>query len=630
MYECKAYLRMHKLRLSGKREVLLCRIREHIEVKNNGAVKYPVSSFVLNCKGDACKGDVVIFEQNIYKRKKGAPRGRGDRGRLCGQRTLCGKRTNAGRIIKESYGTAKQQHTFTIEILWSEGYKPWPPLHPLLIKGRNLYKDKTMRQPWPDEQKRSRVLQEKHARGFIARKSRDVRIHDKEIEKMRRFNRIKENRSKGKEDINQKSSQKPVSTNTVCQRSDEGRIPSLQHGEPGNTMQHHISSKQNPANHLVNQQFPCWQHYNEVLPQEGAMRTSRPESIEHQVPSVQQGEPEKTRQQQILSRPAPAQQIFKHPQQQNNHRPDPAQQMFKPPQEHGNGQQHNLQQGTTKSFSILGQAPGIHLGGPGNARQLQKSPKPTPVRQIMNQAQPPNYQHRNEVILEEAAKKTCRVDSVDHRNGTYHNTDSVKAPCVQHGVSGNAWQQQKSSKPTPIDQIKNLPQSPVHQYQRGVLRQEVTKRTYRVESIAHQNNTYQNTEYHEPAFQPQGAKQQQHKQSDHQRLQPLRPKNQDFSSRNQGEDYHRRRQMTQEQHHTEQRHHWNQYGRRQMAQDQYQPQQIHHQNQQDSWSMNQNHFPHDYQNYQYAQQVPRLKLCRYYQQNLWCPYQENCKFSHGS
>ncbi|CAN6311816.1 unnamed protein product [Urochloa humidicola] len=105
VYECKAYLQMHKLRLTGKKEVLLNRIREHIEVKNDGKEKYPVSSFLFNCKGDACKGDVVMFEQNIYRRKKGAPRG--VKGHLCGQRT------NAGRIIKESYGTAKQQHTFT-------------------------------------------------------------------------------------------------------------------------------------------------------------------------------------------------------------------------------------------------------------------------------------------------------------------------------------------------------------------------------------------------------------------------------------------------------------------------------------------------------------------------------------
>lgn len=36
--------------------------------------------------------------------------------------------------------------TKQIEVLWSKGEKPLPPLHPLLIKGRNLYRLKTMRQ----------------------------------------------------------------------------------------------------------------------------------------------------------------------------------------------------------------------------------------------------------------------------------------------------------------------------------------------------------------------------------------------------------------------------------------------------------------------------------------------------
>ena len=94
VYECKAYLRIHKLRLGGKKEELLNRIRDHIEyelhplcyllnnfvisellsllsyflcplmylkiscdsqtfrVKLFGDVKYPVPSFVLNCKGE--------------------------------------------------------------------------------------------------------------------------------------------------------------------------------------------------------------------------------------------------------------------------------------------------------------------------------------------------------------------------------------------------------------------------------------------------------------------------------------------------------------------------------------------------------------------------------------------------
>ncbi|CAA7401200.1 unnamed protein product [Spirodela intermedia] len=157
--ECKLYLRKYALRLSGNKSVLQARIKEHLEVSEGGGLnKYPVSSFVLNCRGDACTGDVVMFEQ------QGAV-----------------PRTVAGRIVKESYGAAKQQHTFTIEVLWSRGVKPLPALHPLLIKGRNLYRLKTTRQVWGDEEERRKVLREKHGRGDAARCSRDSRIREKEM-----------------------------------------------------------------------------------------------------------------------------------------------------------------------------------------------------------------------------------------------------------------------------------------------------------------------------------------------------------------------------------------------------------------------------------------------------------------
>ncbi|CAM0957214.1 unnamed protein product [Alopecurus aequalis] len=656
VYECKAYLRMHKLRLSGKKEELLNRIRGHIEVKILGEAKYPVSSFVLNCKGDACRGDVVMFEQNIYRRKKGDPRGL--KGRLCGQRT------NAGRIIKESYGTAKQQHTFTVEILWSKGYKPWPPLHPLLIKGRNLYKDKTMRQPWSDEQERSRVLQEKHSRGFIARKSREVRIHEKEIGKIRGFNRSKDNTSKGQENVNRISSQKVLpqqkvmSTNIVDQRFDERMTPSLQHGQSGNaSQQQQISSKQHPANHLLHQQVPNDQHCNEVLPQEGATRTSRPGFITHQVPSVQHVKPEKTSQQQILSRPTRAQQIFKHPTQHNNHRPTPAQHMFKHLQEHNNHNQHNKVlpwEDTTRSFSILGQAPCLQHGESGNAMPQDKILKPTAIEQIRNQPQPLRHQHHNAVLLQQGVKKeTYRVDSINNRN--YHSTESGTAPCIQHVVSEKARQQHISSKPTIPQQIKNPPESQKHQHHNKVLRQESGKRNYGLESIDHRNNTFQhrNTDQH-------GFDGHRHAHVDHQCYHPLRPSN---------EGYYDPGQRTREQYHPQEIHHQKQYGRRQTTQDQYhqpqkieqqnhqpqkiqqqnhQPQKIQQQNHHDSWRMNHiqshpqgNHhqnyryakqFPplNHHQNYQYAQQFPPPKPCRYYQQGSWCPYEENCKFSHGS
>uniref|UniRef100_A0A2N9HXF5 C3H1-type domain-containing protein n=1 Tax=Fagus sylvatica TaxID=28930 RepID=A0A2N9HXF5_FAGSY len=185
--QCKVYLRKNGLRLTGNKDTLIQRIKEHLEILNGGGeMKYPASSFVLNCKGDACTGDVVMFEQNVYEMFNIASRSASG--------PPCGKRIVAGRIVKESYGAAKQQHTFTfsgysnqIEVLWSKGEKP---LHPLLIKGRNLYRLKTLRQRWEDEGKRQKVLMDKHSRGSLARSDREARVQEKENRKMVKANRI--------------------------------------------------------------------------------------------------------------------------------------------------------------------------------------------------------------------------------------------------------------------------------------------------------------------------------------------------------------------------------------------------------------------------------------------------------
>ncbi|KAK3425917.1 hypothetical protein EUGRSUZ_F02474 [Eucalyptus grandis] len=194
--QCKAYLRKNSLRLTGNKETLIQRIKEHIEIfTGKGEEKYPVSSFVLRCKGDACTGDVVMFEQNVYELFNIASRSASG--------PPCGKRIVAGRIVKESYGAAKQQHTFTIEVLWSKGEKPLPPLHPLLIKGRNLYRYNTMRQRWEDEGERAKALMEKHARGSLARSDREARLQDKERRKLK-----KESRTSRKQNIKKNGAQK--------------------------------------------------------------------------------------------------------------------------------------------------------------------------------------------------------------------------------------------------------------------------------------------------------------------------------------------------------------------------------------------------------------------------------------
>uniref|UniRef100_A0A2P2KNZ9 Uncharacterized protein n=1 Tax=Rhizophora mucronata TaxID=61149 RepID=A0A2P2KNZ9_RHIMU len=158
--ECKAYLRMYGLRLAGTKAVCIQRIKEHCRIKDgDGEVFYPRSSFVINCRGDVCEGDVILFSQKVYERFDKVTR----HGKLVGRRTV------AGRVIKESYGSAKQQHTFTVEVLWSKGIKPLPPLFPLLVKGRNLYRLKTFRQRWANEAERITILAEKHKRGTVAR-----------------------------------------------------------------------------------------------------------------------------------------------------------------------------------------------------------------------------------------------------------------------------------------------------------------------------------------------------------------------------------------------------------------------------------------------------------------------------
>ncbi|XP_010558335.1 PREDICTED: zinc finger CCCH domain-containing protein 62 [Tarenaya hassleriana] len=188
--ECKAYLRKNRLRLAGTKAVCIERIVEHWRVKDgNGEVVYPQSSFVINCKGNVCKGDTILFTQKVYQKFEKMKRS----GNLLGTRTV------AGKVVKESYGSAKQQHTFTIEVCWSKGGQKLPALHPLLVKGRNLYRLRTFRQPWATEEDRLRVLSEKYKRGAAARMARDTRKERKMksafIERRKSQNQCREKKS---------------------------------------------------------------------------------------------------------------------------------------------------------------------------------------------------------------------------------------------------------------------------------------------------------------------------------------------------------------------------------------------------------------------------------------------------
>lgn len=112
--------------------------------------------FPINCTGDAVVGDEVRFERATFS-------GSFRNAKFAGFETITGK------IVRDSYGRDKQQHTFTLEL--AEGGE-------LRIKGRNLYANGLYRKQWEDESIRFEVADEKHARGNQARAAREHRqIH---------------------------------------------------------------------------------------------------------------------------------------------------------------------------------------------------------------------------------------------------------------------------------------------------------------------------------------------------------------------------------------------------------------------------------------------------------------------
>lgn len=107
----------------------------------------------VRCTGDAVCGDEVRFERAIFT---GSYR----------NSVFAGFELITGKIIRDSYGKDKQQHTFTLSL--SDGSK-------MLIKGRNLYANGTFRKPWEDESLRKVAADEKHSRGNQARSDKMYR-----------------------------------------------------------------------------------------------------------------------------------------------------------------------------------------------------------------------------------------------------------------------------------------------------------------------------------------------------------------------------------------------------------------------------------------------------------------------
>lgn len=110
-------------------------------------------TYSIDCTGDVVVGDEIAFDRATFEGSFRRPR-------------FAGFERVTGRVIRDSYGADKQQHTFTLEL---------PDGSTARIKGRNLYANGVWRKPWGDPEARVAARDEKHTRGDAARKARRAR-----------------------------------------------------------------------------------------------------------------------------------------------------------------------------------------------------------------------------------------------------------------------------------------------------------------------------------------------------------------------------------------------------------------------------------------------------------------------
>jgi (S)-2-hydroxy-acid oxidase len=115
----------------------------------------------LDCTGDVVTDDVVRFDRAIFT----GHYPNSSFSHVCTLLVL---------VLKDSYGEAKQQHTFTCLVIDCDT-GDYSVAQQITIKGRNLYRNGCRRAPWSFPDQRNDVLNEKHQRGSIARAARSAR-----------------------------------------------------------------------------------------------------------------------------------------------------------------------------------------------------------------------------------------------------------------------------------------------------------------------------------------------------------------------------------------------------------------------------------------------------------------------
>jgi len=137
-------------------------IWENLSWQKKGLI-LTLTDYNKDCTGDVVVGDEISFTEAVFGGSFKKPK-------------FLGERTIIAKVVNDSYGSKKQQHTFTLKIISSSGYLPLEEWSTVLRKGRNVYKNGTKRKLWEDESQREDSLTEKHERGSLARAKRAERL----------------------------------------------------------------------------------------------------------------------------------------------------------------------------------------------------------------------------------------------------------------------------------------------------------------------------------------------------------------------------------------------------------------------------------------------------------------------
>ena len=120
-----------------------------------------IRKYTIDCTGDVCQGDDILFSETVFGGSHRSP-------------VALGTRRIAAAVIRDSYGAGKQQHTFTLLVIGSDGYDALRRGATIKRKGRNVYRNGVLRADRLDGA-RAAALDDKHTRGSRARAARAIR-----------------------------------------------------------------------------------------------------------------------------------------------------------------------------------------------------------------------------------------------------------------------------------------------------------------------------------------------------------------------------------------------------------------------------------------------------------------------